>query len=71
MPHCAEDGLNYSAVFDKEKRMISDEMWRECGIKTEPLAYNLSQKTLKREQVENTFEFKFGDTKALIDWFIK
>lgn len=66
-PHCMEIGLNYSSVFDKEKKVISQEMWDKSGIKTEPVAYNLSKKALFKKGEQ--FEINFGESKALIDWF--
>lgn len=40
-PCCSEMGLNYSNVIDFETGTISAEKWKETGLKTEPLSYNV------------------------------
>lgn len=68
-PDCVNVGLNYSSVYDKEKKMISLELWEKTGIKTEPVAYNISLKALLSNEVTKELEINFGESKALIDWF--
>lgn len=69
IPHCVHLGLNYSNVYDKSTGTISSELWEKTGIKNEPVAYNLSLKTLLNNGVTKELELKFGEEKALIDWF--
>ena len=69
IPHCVNLGLNYSNVYNKSEKMISQELWEKSGIKNEPVAYNLSQKALLKNGVTEELELEFGETKALIDWF--
>lgn len=69
IPYCANLGLNYSEVYDQETKKISLAMWEKLGIKTEPLAYNLSMKTLISKELTGELGFEFNEIKPLIDWF--
>jgi len=69
IPFCAYDGLNYSNVFDKEKRIISKEMFKQLGVKEEPLAFNIRYEDLIDKAFANGYGFEFGPVKPLIDWF--
>lgn len=69
IPFCAFEGLNYSNVLDEENKIISEEKFLALKTDIEPLAYNTSYKTLTGEKVEETFNFKFGEMRSLIDWF--
>ena len=41
VPACVDLGLNYSSVYDFETQTISDEKYKQSGIKQEPLAHNV------------------------------
>ncbi|MBQ8458583.1 YkgJ family cysteine cluster protein [bacterium] len=69
IPFCALEGLNYSNVYDKEKHMISSEMYKKLNILQEPLAYNVQYEFLTDEDFGKGFGFQFGEIKPLIDWF--
>lgn len=69
IPFCSSLGLNYSNVYDKEKKIISGEMWKETGIEEEPKLFNVSYNFLTNESFAKGFKFQFGDKKPLIDWF--
>ncbi|MFA7659044.1 MAG: YkgJ family cysteine cluster protein [Candidatus Gastranaerophilaceae bacterium] len=69
VPKCVHLGLNYSSVYDEAKGIISSELWRKSGIKTEPVAYNIGRKTLLNNNIAKEFGLDFGEEKALIDWF--
>lgn len=69
IPFCAYDGLNYSNVFDKEKQIISKDMYKTLGIDEEPLAFNVRYKFLTDNDFAKGFGFEFGPVKPLIDWF--
>ena len=70
VPFCAFEGLNYSNVLDVENNVISEEKFLALNTDIEPLAYNVSYKYLTSEKFEKVFEFKFGEVRSLIDWFI-
>ena len=62
--------LNYSNIYDPETGTLSDEKMKDLGIEQEPIAYNLSLKTLLRKEITHNFDFEFGEVKPLIDWFM-
>jgi len=68
MPDCATKGLNYSNVLDLKTGILSVELWEKTGIKTEPVAYNLSQKAMLKNVLTEELQLEFGQTKALIEW---
>ncbi len=71
IPDCAKIGLNYSAVYDGKRNIISDEMWKKSGIKTFPCAYNLSLKTLTNPEITKELGFVCGKSKPLIERFME
>ncbi len=69
IPFCVNLGLNYSNIYDKETKTLSDVKMYELGIEQEPLAYNLSLKTLLNNDIAKNLDFEFGEVKTMIDWF--
>jgi Fe-S-cluster containining protein len=69
IPSCVNKGLNYSSVYDNETKTISTELWENSGIETEPVAYNLSLKSLLNNALTQELGLDFGEEKALVDWF--
>ena len=64
MPFCADLGLNYSDVYNKDENKIT-----KCAEdNTEPLAYNINRKFLRSSKIENEFNIFFGEDKPLIEW---
>lgn len=68
-PFCSDYGLNYSNVLNLKKNVISQAKYKKLKVKEEPLGFNISYKYLTNEEFEQTFGFKFGEKRALIDWF--
>lgn len=71
VPFCCFDGLNYSNVVDYETNKVSPEKFAELGCEEEPTAFNVSYEFLTNPEFEKEFNFKFGEKKPLIEWFIK
>ena len=69
IPFCVEQGLNYSAVYDKDKDILSMEKFCSGGFKHEPLSTNLSPEFLKSKVGEDILGLNFGKEKPLLDWF--
>ncbi len=69
-PFCTFQGLNYSNVLNLKKRTVSARKYKKLNVKEEPLGFNISYKYLTDEEFEQTFGFKFGEKKPLIEWFI-
>ncbi len=70
MPACAEIGLNYSKVYDKSTKKISEEAVNKMQTNTPPQAYNLSLKSLTKKEITQNLGFEFGEIKPLIEWFM-
>jgi len=68
IPYCVDMGLNYSNVFDKGKKCFSKEMFEKTGFSEEPLAFNVSLKSLRQNDGVDYLGLQFGETRALIDW---
>lgn len=69
VPCCVHIGLNYSSVYDPDKKMFAMELFEKTGNTQEPLAYNLSLKYLLNNEVAKYLGLNFGEDKTLIDWF--
>lgn len=68
VPFCALEGLNYSNVYDTERKMISTEMFKKLNIKEEPVAFNIQYDFLTHQEFGDGYGFRFGETKPLINW---
>ena len=68
MPFCQSLGLNYSKVYNREKKILDDELVRKYGYKNTPKAYQLSFKTLMSEDLFEDVKIDFGEIKNLIEW---
>ena len=71
VPDCVDKGLNYSNVYDTEKRTISTEKFDATGNTQEPLAHNVRLGFLTNNDITNGLGLDFGEIKALIDWFMQ
>lgn len=69
IPFCCSMGLNYSNVYDIEKRSISQEMFDKTGLDVQPIIFNVSYKFLTNDAFAEGYGFNFGDKKPMIDWF--
>lgn len=69
IPFCIFEGLNYSALLNKETGRVSTEKYKELGYDQEPLAFNVSHSFLTDEVLARGFGFTFGETKPMLDWF--
>lgn len=69
-PFCCHNGLNYSNVLNLRAKTISLRKFKKLNTKLEPLGFNVRYSYLSDVDFENSFHFKFGEKKALIDWFI-
>lgn len=71
IPYCVNLGLNYSNIYDEKTGMLSEEKMEDLGITQKPLAYNLSLKALFNKEITKELNFEFGESKALIEWFVE
>ncbi len=68
IPQCADEGLNYAAVYDKEKDILSTKMWEKTGLKTKPVAFNLGREFLLNNEATQHLELDFGEEKPMVEW---
>lgn len=68
IPFCQSLGLNYSKVYNKEKKIIDEELVLKEGYKNRPKAYDLSFKTLMDKNLFKDVEIDFGEIKSIIEW---
>ena len=68
IPFCQNLGLNYSKVYNKESRKIDNDLVKKFGYKNTPKAYDLSFKTLMREDMFENVKVDFGEIKSLVEW---
>ena len=71
VPNCVDLGLNYSNVYDTEKRCISSEMFKQTGNTQEPLAHNIRLGFLTDNDATNQLDLNYGEIKPLINWFMQ
>jgi len=69
IPHCVDLGLNYSNVFDKETNTISSKLWKDSGIPTEPVSFNIDLPFLCDNQTTKQIGLEFGTIKDFLEWF--
>lgn len=68
MPFCQSLGLNYSKVYNREKKILDPELVEQLGYKKTPKAYQLSFKNLMSDDLFNDVKIEFGEIKNLIEW---
>lgn len=70
IPYCAEEGLNYSKVYDKNTHRILEGSVKYEGYSTLPKAYNLSRYNLMFGIVKS-LNFDWGESRLLIEWLVE
>lgn len=71
VPFCCFEGLNYSNVMEDGGNKISEEKFKNLNEEKEPVAFHTNYEFLTDSDFERGFNFKFGEKKAMIDWFIE
>ena len=68
VPACVDEGLNYSNVYDFEKRTISSEKYKKSGIEQEPLAHNVGVYYLTKNEITKELGLDFGEIKPMFEF---
>ena len=68
MPFCQSLGLNYSKVYNREKKMLDENLVKDLGYKNTPKAYQIDLKTLMSKDLFKDVVLDFGEVKSLVDW---
>ena len=69
VPFCCYQGLNYSNILNKKTKKLSQAKIKKLKLVDEPVGFNISYQFLTDPDFENSFGFKFGRKRPLIDWF--
>ncbi len=67
-PFCASMGLNYSKVYDEEKKHLSNELAKEKMVYAMPHIFRLSNKVVTNLPLAKKLNINFGEQKRLIDF---
>ena len=68
LPFCQSLGLNYSKIYNREEKMLDENLIKQYGYKKTPKSYDLSFKTLMRKDLFEDVVIDFGEIKSLVDW---
>ena len=68
VPFCMHQGLNYSEVYDQNKKVFSTDLYRKLGYLNEPMAYSLGVESLMDKFGKDIMHIDFGEIKTLIEW---
>lgn len=71
VPFCCFKGLNYSNVMEDGGNKISEKKFKNLNAEEEPVAFYTNYEFLTDSDFERGFNFKFGEKRPLIDWFIE
>jgi Fe-S-cluster containining protein len=68
-PFCATKGLNYSAIYDKEKNHLSAELVEKNHFKIFPKIFRVNNKVIMNLPLAKELNIDFGEAKKMIDFF--
>ncbi len=67
-PLCTPLGLNFSAIYDKDKKHLSSELYYKGKFKNDPKIFRLSNKVVMNLPLAKKLNIQFGEAKRLIDF---
>lgn len=67
-PSCATKGLNFSQIYDKEKRHLSADLVEKQGFKIFPKIFRLNNKVIMNLPLAKELGIDFGEAKKMIDF---
>lgn len=68
-PTCATKGLNFSQIYDSEKKHLSSELVKKGNFKIFPKIFRLSNYVIMNLPLVKELNIDFGEAKRLIDFF--
>lgn len=69
IPFCCFEGLNFSNVMNLKAKQFSKRKYKSLNTEKTPNVYQVGYYQLIDEDLAKGFGFKFGQVKAMIDWF--
>ncbi len=67
-PFCATKGLNYSAIYDEEKKHLSADLVEKKHFKIFPKIFRLNNKVVMSLPLAKQLNIDFGEAKKLVDF---
>lgn len=67
-PFCATKGLNFSEIYDKEKKHLSAELVEKNHFKIFPKIFRLNNKVIMNLPLAKELNIDFGEAKKMIDF---
>ena len=68
-PFCSTIGLNYSKIYDKEKKQLSTNLVHQNNFHTFPKFFKLSNNVVMNIPLAKNLNIEFGKSKRMIDFF--
>lgn len=68
LPRCADEGLNYSEVFDGKEVQICK--FKDFGVKS-PVEHSLSLNFYERNLPPEFVDLEFGEIRPMLGWFVQ
>ncbi len=70
-PFCSAEGLNYSKIYDKEKKHLSYDLLLKYNFSVPPKFFKLSNETMMNLPLAKKLNLDFGHTGKLIEFLLK
>ena len=67
-PFCASLNLNYSQIFDKEKKHLSMDLFEKNNFKIYPKIFRLNNRVIMNLPLAKQLNINFGEAKKMIDF---
>ena len=67
-PFCAALGLNFSQIYDKENKHLSDELVDKGNFKIYPKIFRLNNRVFMNLPLAKELNLDFGEDKKMIDF---
>ncbi len=68
-PFCTTIGLNFSKIYDSEKKHLSSRLVKENNFKIFPRIFRLSNNVMMNLPLAKELNLNFGEAKKMIDFF--
>lgn len=68
-PFCTTKGLNFSQIYDEEKKHLSADLVEKKNFKIFPKIFRLSNKVIMNLPLAKELNIEFGEAKRMVDFF--
>lgn len=70
-PFCTTKGLNFSKIYDEEKKHLSSDLVKKNNFKIFPKIFRLSNNVIMKLPLAKELNIEFGEAKRLVDFLIQ